>query len=299
MPEVKNLLNVIPVRRTLVSLNCTCFYLSRKLAITIKYLILLQKEEVNSMIEPDELIIAHRGESHDAPENTLAAINLAWKRNIKSVEIDIHLTTDNEIVVIHDYDTLRVSGVKKKVRDSSLYELRHLDVGLCKGDEWIGERIPTLKEVLNTIPENGKLVIEIKSDTKILDKLNNELAQSRLKETQIEIIAFNIYTLAEAKRLMPQYRMLWLLDLDYSLPWWLWWKSRQGIIDKIRKFNLDGIDVWSGRLLTRDFIEKFMREGFFVYAWTVDNPEKARELIESGINGITTNRAGWIRDQLK
>jgi glycerophosphoryl diester phosphodiesterase len=254
---------------------------------------------VNSMIKPDELIIAHRGESHDAPENTLAAINLAWKRNIKSVEIDIHLTKDNEIVVIHDYDTLRVSGVKKLIRESSLNELQHLDVGLFKGNEWIGEKIPTLKEVLETIPENGKLVIEIKSDTKILNKLNNELAHSGLKDYQIEVIAFDFDTLAEAKRLMHHYRMLWLLDLDYSLPWWLCWKSKKRIIGKIRKFNLDGIDVWAGKVLTRKFIEEFRNEGLIIYAWTVDNPEKVRELIESGINGITTNRASWIRDRLK
>jgi glycerophosphoryl diester phosphodiesterase len=251
------------------------------------------------MVEPDEIIIAHRGESHDAPENTLAAINLAWKRNIKSVEIDIHLTKDNEIVVIHDYDTLRISGIKKLVRESSLDELKCLDAGSFKGTEWTGETIPTLNEVLETIPENGKLIIEIKSDSKILDRLSNELSHSGLIESQIEIIAFNFETLAEAKRSMPHYRMLWLLDLDYSLPWWLWWRSKQGIIDKIRKFNLDGIDVWSGQLLTMKFIERFRKERFFVYAWTVDNPEKARELVESGINGITTNRAGWMRDQLK
>jgi glycerophosphoryl diester phosphodiesterase len=92
--------------------------------------------------------------------------------------------------------------------------------------------------------------------------------------------------------------MLWLLDLDYSLSRWLCWKSKQRIIGKIRKFNLDGIDVWAGKVLTRKFIEKFRNEGFIIYAWTVDNPEKARELIESGINGITTNRASWIRDRL-
>jgi glycerophosphoryl diester phosphodiesterase len=279
--------------------NHNKFYFNHKLAIKVKYLIFLHIKAVNGMVEPDEIIIAHRGESHDAPENTLAAINLAWKRNIKSVEIDIHLTKDNEIVVIHDYDTLRISGIKKLVRESSLDELKCLDAGSFKGTEWTGETIPTLNEVLETIPENGKLIIEIKSDSKILDRLSNELSHSGLIESQIEIIAFNFETLAEAKRSMPHYRMLWLLDLDYSLPWWLWWRSKQEIIDKIRKFNLDGIDVWSGQLLTMKFIERFRKERFFVYAWTVDNPEKARELVESGINGITTNRAGWMRDQLK
>ena len=75
------------------------------------------------MKSSDSLIIAHRGESFDAPENTLASFNLAWERKDKAVELDIHLTLDNEIVVIHDYDTLRISGVKKVVKKASLEEL--------------------------------------------------------------------------------------------------------------------------------------------------------------------------------
>ena len=68
------------------------------------------------MSKLNELIIAHRGESFDAPENTLDSINLAWERMTKSVEIDIQLTKDNEIVVIHDWDTFRISGKKKIIK---------------------------------------------------------------------------------------------------------------------------------------------------------------------------------------
>ena len=244
-------------------------------------------------------IIAHRGESYDAPENTLAAINLAWERNVKAVEIDIQLTSDNEIVVIHDYNTLRISGKKKTVRESSLKELKILNAGFFKEGNWDNERIPKLSEILATVPPDGKLIIEIKSDDSILPKLVHELSNSNLKSVQIEIIAFSASTLFKAKRLMPDYRMLWLLSLDYSLPKWLVWINRKRIINKVKKLKLDGVNVWAGELLTKSFISEFKKESLFVYSWTVDSPEKARNLLTYGIDGITTNRAEWMIKRLK
>ncbi len=81
---------------------------------------------------------------------------------------------------------------------------------------------------------DGKLIIEIKSDDSILPKLMYELTQSNLQSTQIELIAFNVSTIAKAKKLMPEYSMLWLLSLDYNLPKWLVWKSTSRIIKKLK-----------------------------------------------------------------
>ena len=248
---------------------------------------------------PYDLIIAHRGESFDAPENTLAAINLAWERKAKSVEIDIQLTNDNEIVVIHDYDTLRISGEKKLIKNSSLEELKCLDAGSHKGNRWKGEPIPKLNEVLDTVPAHGRLIIEIKSDGRILEKLRYELSQSGLKNSQVEIIAFNADTLKIAKKLMPQYKMLWLLDLDYYWPWWLHRINEQKIIRKVKELKFEGVDVWSGKILSEAFIEKFKNAGLLVYSWTINDPHKARWLIRSGIDGITTDRAQWMAEHLK
>ena len=247
----------------------------------------------------NELFIAHRGESFDAPENTLAVISLAWERKVKSVEIDIQLTKDNEIVVLHDKNTLSISGEKKIIANSSLEELKLLDAGSHKGREWENERIPTLNEVINTVPPHGKLIIEIKSNETILEKLKQELSQSVLKNSQIEIIAFDENLLAIAKHFMPDYKMLWLLDFDFYWPWWLCWINKQKIIRKVKKLHLNGVNVWSGRLLTRDFIDIFKNAGLLVYAWTVDDQHKAQQLIEFGIDGITTNRASWLIEQLK
>lgn len=100
------------------------------------------------MSKKDCLIIAHRGESFDAPENTLAAIELAWKRGARAVEIDVHLSKDNHVVVFHDFNTKRLSGVNKNVRSQTLQQLRALDVGSWKGVHWKGEQIPEINDVL-------------------------------------------------------------------------------------------------------------------------------------------------------
>lgn len=250
------------------------------------------------MIKTSDIIIAHRGESFDAPENTLAAINLAWKNKVKSVEIDIHLTYDNEIVVIHDYDTLRVSGIKKVIRKTSLRELKHLDVGSYKGLKWKNERIPNLQEVLQTVPLDGKLIIEIKSDDRILEKLKLDLARSQLNNSQIEIIAFDLNTIAKAKQMMPEYKMLWLLDLDYFWPHWLLRINKQRLIRIVKKHKLEGVNVWAGKILNRNFIEKFHQAGLLIYTWTVNKPRVAEKLLKAGIDGITTDRAAWMTQHL-
>src|SRR3954470_13597201 len=100
-------------------------------------------------------LIAHRGESADAPENTMAAFLLAWERRVGAIELDVHLTRDGELIVSHDADTRRTTGTSKVIKDSTLDELRPLDAGRWKGPRWAGERMPTLGEALATIPEHA------------------------------------------------------------------------------------------------------------------------------------------------
>jgi glycerophosphoryl diester phosphodiesterase len=109
-------------------------------------------------------IIAHRGASFDAPENTRAAVDLAWQQNADAAEIDIHVSRDGEIVVIHDDNTRRTTGLDAEVAALSLEELKKLDAGIWKGLQFAGESIPTLDEILALIPPGRRLFIEIKSE---------------------------------------------------------------------------------------------------------------------------------------
>src|SRR5262245_9603118 len=102
-------------------------------------------------------IIAHRGASHDAPENTLAAVRLAWEQGADAVEVDVHLSRDSRLVVIHDPTTKRTGNIRCRVLDRTFDELRRIDVGWWKGLRWERETIPCLESVIKTIPRNKRL----------------------------------------------------------------------------------------------------------------------------------------------
>src|SRR6478752_5983209 len=114
-------------------------------------------------------IVGHRGASYDAPENTVASVKLAWEQKADAAEFDVYRTKDGKIVVIHDKDTKRTAGgVNKVVAESTLAELRALDVGKWKGEKYAGERIPTLAEVLATVPAGKKVFIEVKPGPEVV-----------------------------------------------------------------------------------------------------------------------------------
>ena len=156
-------------------------------------------------------ITAHRGASHIAPENTLAAINLAWQAGADAVEIDVFQSKDGEIVVIHDENTKHTSGVNLKVADTEFERLRKLDVGRWKGRRWAGQRIPTLEQVLATIPEGKRLLIEIKCGKEVVPKLHRVLIASGKTPKQIAVIAADPHVLIAAKQAMPKLHVLWVV----------------------------------------------------------------------------------------
>ncbi|MEX0680503.1 MAG: glycerophosphodiester phosphodiesterase family protein [Balneolales bacterium] len=256
-----------------------------------------QNEQHIKQYQP--LIIAHRGESHDAPENTLAAVNLAWKRGASAVEVDIHVTADQKIVVIHDSSTERTTGRKLIINKTSMSDLKKLDAGSWKGSEWAEEKIPGLAEVLATVSGGGKVLLEIKSGAGMLKKLRQQTEESGLLSEQIEIIAEDLNTLATAKQCMPHLKMLWVIEC--GAPWrrYLSGMHPKAIIRKLRKHGIDGITIGDSRCLTRSFVEEFTSRDIPVYTWTVNDPSRAAELLTFGVDGITTDRAAWMKKSLK
>ena len=243
------------------------------------------------------LIIAHRGESFDAPENTLASINLAWQRNSDAVEIDVHLTGDNKIAVIHDRTTNRTSGVYKKVRSQTLESLRLLDVGRNKGSQWADQKIPSLEEVLDTVPAGKKIFIEIKCDQIILPQLSKILKSSKLKSGQVKIIGFNLKTMSLAKNYFPKYEIFWLRNVDRS-PLRFWKLNKDEIIYRTLQNRLNGLDIKSHKLIEQDLVDRIKSAGLKLFVWTINDLEEAKRLINLGIDGITTDRPQWLKEKL-
>jgi len=244
------------------------------------------------------LIIAHRGESHEAPENTMAAIHLAWARGAEAVEIDVQLSKDQEVVVIHDYDTKRLAGIDKKVKNQNLEDLKKLDVGSLKDIQFKGEKIPVLEEVVETVPTGKKLIIEIKSGPETIPVLKTKLEKSNLHPDQIEIIGFDLNTVIKAREEFQYHKVLWLLDLDYTWQTKLFGPSVNKGIAMAKKHKFDGLNVWAGKMLDKKMIDQIHDAGLLAYCWTVNDIEKATKLADWGIDAITTDGAEWLRKHI-
>lgn len=154
--------------------------------------------------------VAHRGESEAAPENTLESFTLAWARGARLIEGDFHLTLDGEVVCMHDSNAGRTCGVKRELAELTLAEIKALDAGAWKGPQWRFTRVPTLAEVLGTMPDYGEIYIEFKSVGPIVDRLREIFAASGRRPEQLTFIAFDETTIATVKRLFPAHRAYWL-----------------------------------------------------------------------------------------
>jgi len=243
------------------------------------------------------LIIAHRGASHDAPENTLAAVRLAWEQDADGVEVDIQLSRDGHIVVFHDEDTRRFDVKDRKVKDLTLDELRRLDVGSHKGEKWQGERIPLLNDVLSHIPPGKILLIEIKCGPEIIPALQRDISNCSLAAEQVLFIGFHRETMRAVKSHLPAYRALRLYEF-YRDPIKGWCPKAEAMIAEVREDGLNGLDVSHGPAIDWQFVGKVNEAGLPLYVWTVNDRQEANTLQNLGVAGITTDRPLWLRQGL-
>ena len=234
-------------------------------------------------------IIAHRGASYDAPENTMASVRLAWERNADAVEIDVHHTKDNKIMVIHDRDTRRTAGTRLVVIESLAGDLRNLEVGSFKDPRFAGERIPFLEEIIETIPDGKILFIEVKSDASILPYLS-EIIKTSPKKDRLVVIGFDFDVVAGIKQRIPEVPAYWLHNSLVG-------GYKEEFIRQAKQADLDGLN-FHYRGITTEYVREVHKAGMKMFTWTVDDVDEARRLIGAGIDGITTNRPGWLKEQL-
>lgn len=245
-------------------------------------------------------IIGHRGASFDAPENTLSSFRLGYEQKADGVELDIHLTKDDKIVVMHDYDTARVGGSTNKIVNSTLAELRGYEIG--RWGKWTNEnfheKIPLLSEVLPIIPPGKKLFIEIKTGPEIVPELVEVLKGAKAKPEQLVIITFNYDSAIMANKMLPQLKTYWLVGYAKDKVTGKFPDLKQTIA-KAKAGHLDGLDLNFNWPLTKETVGEIKRAGLECHVWTVDDAAKAKELAEAGVDSITTNRPGWLREQLR
>lgn len=242
----------------------------------------------NLAIQAQPTIIAHRGSSYAAPENTVAAANLAWEQNADAVECDIYLSKDNRVVVMHDGTTKRTTGETYKPSETNSDVLRTLDAGSWKDPKYKGEKIPFLEELIATVPKGKKMVIEIKCGPEVFPALQKVVKKSG-KQKQMIFIAFNWETIVKAKELFPKNACYWLSSSKPAV---------QEKMGEIVKNKLDGINL-AYSIVDQETVSKAKELGFDVLSWTIDDPAEAKRLVALGVKAITTNRPDLMISTLK
>jgi glycerophosphoryl diester phosphodiesterase len=241
-------------------------------------------------------IIAHRGESYTAPENTLAAFALGWSQ-VDVCELDVWPTADGHLLVCHDENTRRTTGVDRLIGRHTRAELQQLDAGTFKDPRFAGEKLPGLDEVLDAMPAGKRLLIELKSDAAIVPLLKAPLEKSGKLE-QIALQSFDYATCRAAKAAFPQFRVSLLSELREvaseggGVPPWA------GLISKAQAANLDGLALEYQATIDGACAQQIHQSGLFLHVWTVDDPALALRLLHIGTDGVITNRPGWLRTQL-
>tara|TARA_B110000914_G_C15473706_1_gene451983 strand:- start:812 stop:1537 length:726 start_codon:yes stop_codon:yes gene_type:complete len=236
------------------------------------------------------LIVAHRGASGTAPENTLASFKLAWQKNADAIEGDFQLTKDGVIVCIHDDNTERVGDQNLIVVESTLQELKTVDIGSYRAKEFSDERIPTLDEVIATIPNGKKILIEVKCGTEIVPILMDQLDQSKLKPDQIVIISYDADVVRSSKALAPQYQVYWLYDFDENC-------DIGNITATLVDIRADGLS--SNNIKSKDLVDAVLELGLTYHAgWTMIDLVLVCKVIDWGASSITTNNPKRLRKML-
>ncbi|MET0262885.1 MAG: glycerophosphodiester phosphodiesterase family protein [Rariglobus sp.] len=239
-------------------------------------------------------IVAHRGASQLAPENTLAAFKLAWEQGADACEMDLRLSSDGEIVVIHDQDTRRTTGVSSVVAQTSLVNLQQLSARAGKGDAYASERIPTLAQALAVLPPGKRYFLEIKCGPEILPVLERQLAAWKPNAAQIAIITFDPDLARRCKATLPWFKVYRLSSGEDKH------RRRVGIDQLIAEAKRDGLDgLHLSRSLPWPQFAKVRAAGLELYVWTVNDRDTLGYFSTTAIDGITTDNPLLAREALK
>jgi glycerophosphoryl diester phosphodiesterase len=225
---------------------------------------------------------------------------LAWTQGADGVEGDFRLTADSQIVCIHDADTKRVSDKKLIVNDSTLAQLKTLDVGEWKGEAFRGERIPTLAEVLQTVPPGKRFVIELKTGPEIVAPLAAVLQQSAIPAEAVLLIAFDEDVIVACKTMLPSYRRHLLVRYNKQEDG-SWSPTLAQVVAALQRSGADGLgSKCHPEIFDANFVARLGAAGYpEFHVWTVDDPVVARFYQQLGAWGLTTNRPGRLRQELQ
>jgi len=244
---------------------------------------------------PDITSIAHRGASGKglAPENTLAAFRRAIEIGTDAVEMDVHLSRDGHVVVCHDATLDRTTDRRGAIKDLTLSEIKQADAGSCFDPAFAGERIPTLKEVLDLIVGKALALIEIKPE---------DIAREVVRTVEecdavghVVLQSFHREVVREVGVLNPQIRSALLIGVRAIEV------RHTRAVRLVHRTTEVGASILSlsHNAATPELLQELHRRGLALYVWTVDEPDELRRMIQIGVDGIISNYPDRLKEVMR
>jgi glycerophosphoryl diester phosphodiesterase len=227
------------------------------------------------------LIIAHRGSSAIAPENTLASFRLAAEQHTDFIELDVQESADGQVLVVHDSDLMKMGGNSTKIWDGSAANLRSVDIGSSKDPRYSAERVPTLAEALEACKGRCRVIVELKSyghDQKLEERVAAVVEQAGMENDCI-FMSLDRDMVRKMKALRPSWRVGQLVAKA---------------IGDLTELKADFLAV-EVRMASRSFVKSAHDAGQDVYVWTVNDPAWMFVALSRGVDGLITDKPDLAR----
>ena len=243
-----------------------------------------------------DTLIAHRGESIDAPENTLPAYKTAVERGF-GFECDIYLAKDGRLFTFHDWTLTRTTAGANTNRcvdvdwEGTVSKVNVGGWGRWKGSRFDPTRPALFSEVLALVREGRYIYVEVKgNDPRWVPHIKAEVEKSKnVTPENVLFISFGDRVCAELKRQMPEYRVYFLTGAKKF--------TANALVAKLRDMGVDGVDIsFDPAVIDRAYVEAVKSAGFSFHVWTIDDLEKAKKAFAAGADTLTTNCAKKILD---
>ena len=235
-------------------------------------------------LEDDVLVIAHRGAAGAAPENSLAAVQLAIEHGADWVEIDVQESRDGQVLVVHDSDFMKLSGNPIKVWEGDASELRDIDIGSWFDPSFASERVPTLRQVLEEIRGRSRLVIELKyyGHDQQLEQRVVDIVETAGMADAVVVMSLKLKGIQKLQTLRPD----WTAGLLAATA-----------LGDLSRLDVDFLAV-NANMASRAFISRAHQAGKKVFVWTINDALSLSHWMSAGVDGVITDEPALARSIL-